>query len=87
MVEGQPVAVQSPASQHWGQGEAEAGRAASMPGGTQNVACTSLTIVAFSKRAVRAAGKNSPSSATARAIAYSRDRAAKVREALITTST
>ena len=72
MVEGQPVAIQSPARTQFGQGDMELGRAASIPGGTVKVARTSLTSAAFSSFASLAAGKNSLSSATASSIACSR---------------
>ncbi len=42
MVEGQPVAVQSPARMQLGQGDGDAGLMLSMPGGTPKVARTSL---------------------------------------------
>jgi len=62
IVEGQPVAVQSPAKNKFGQGEAAKGRAESMPGGTPKVACISLTKATFSNFASFTRGKNSASS-------------------------
>ena len=56
---GQPVAIQSPARKQFGHGDTAAGRAASIPGGTVNVARTSFTSAAFSSFASATAGKNS----------------------------
>lgn len=69
IVDGQPVAVQSPARKQFGHGDLDVGRAASMPGGTPKVARTSFTSTAFSSFAEAAAGKNSASSRRASAIA------------------
>lgn len=65
IVEGQPVAIQSPARKQFVHGETELGRAASIPGGTPNVARISFTSAAFSSFADATAGKNSANSATA----------------------
>ena len=62
IVEGQPVAVQSPARKRFGHGEWAVGRADSMPGGTPKVAWTSLISAAFSSFASFTAGKNSANS-------------------------
>ena len=86
MVEGQPVAVQSPARKQLDHGDTAPGRAASMPGGTPNVARTSFTSAAFSNFAEDTAGKNSASSLTAWSMACSRESAAKPGEALTTNS-
>jgi len=86
IVEGQPVRVQSPARKQLGQGAAAVGREASIPGGTPKVACISFTSAAFSNFAEDTAGKNSASSATACAMACSRDSVAKARDALTTSS-
>src|ERR1035438_10213250 len=59
MVDGQPVAIQSPARKQLGQGETAVGRDASMPGGTAKVARISFIKAAFSRCAERTAGKNS----------------------------
>ena len=70
----------------FGHGETEDGRDSSMPGGTPKVACTSFTRAAFSSRAERTAGKNSPSSRTDCAMACSLPSPANAREALTTSS-
>ena len=86
IVDGQPVAIQSPARTQFGHGDVEPGLAASIPGGTVNVARTSLTSAAFSSFAPATAGKNSFSSATASSIASSRQSAANLCDALTTSS-
>ncbi len=65
IVEGHPVAVQSPARNKSGHGETAEGRAESIPGGTPNVARTSFTSATFSSFASFTRGKNSASSLTA----------------------
>src|SRR5271165_5551664 len=87
IVDGHPVAVQSPARKQFGHGETEVGLAASIPGGTPKVARISFTSAAFSNFAEATAGKNSANSRTACSIACSRVNAAKLREALTTSST
>ncbi len=57
MVEGQPVAVQSPARKQLGHGAADDGLALSIPGGTPKVARISFTSTAFSNFARGRAGK------------------------------
>ena len=57
MVEGQPVAVQSPARMQLGHGDFEVGREASIPGGTPKVARISFTSAAFSSFASGCCGK------------------------------
>jgi hypothetical protein len=51
IVEGHPVAVQSPARKQFGHGDTAVGRNASIPGGTPNVARISFTSTAFSNLA------------------------------------
>lgn len=86
IVDGHPVAVQSPARKQFGHGDTAPGRAASISGGTPNVARTSFTTAAFSSFACAASGKNSLSSLTAFSIACSRVSAAKLRDALTSNS-
>jgi hypothetical protein len=86
IVEGQPVAVQSPARKQFGHGEMAPGLDASIPGGTPKVARISFTSAAFSSFAEATAGKNSANSVTACVIAVSLGNFANSREALTTNS-
>ncbi len=87
MVEGHPVAVQSPAKNKRGQGLWCDGRYASLPGDGENVACTSLTTVAFVSFASRTSGKNSASSLTASSMISPRGLSTNVFDELTTNST
>src|SRR6185312_2751488 len=86
MVAGQPVAVQSPARNIFGQSVVKPGRYSSTPGTGENVAFTSLMTVAFVNFASRTAGKNSASSAIAKSIISWRDFSTSALEALTTNS-
>ena len=82
MVAGQPVRVQSPAKNSRGMREAAGGRTS--PGIAENVALTSFTTCTLSSRAWRTAGRNSPSSRTARSTTSCRGISTRLRDALTT---
>ena len=85
IVDGQPVAVQSPARKRFGTADSAGGRTRSTPGRTDSTAVGSVTIRERSKRACRAAGKISLSSPTTVSSNSCRSPPQSPREALITT--